>query len=56
MAVCLVDPASRFGIGSEGLGIDPLSREHRNVGAVGAEIGAVLADVGIGTRSLDWGT
>src|SRR5664280_63979 len=56
MAICLVDPAPCLGIGSECLGIDPLSREDRDAGTIGAEVGAVLADVGVGTRPLGRGT
>jgi len=52
MAICLLDPAAGFSIVSECFGIDPLSREHQDTCSVRAEVGAVLADVGVGARTL----
>ncbi len=54
MAVCLACSAACLSIDNERLSIDPLSCENRATGGLGAEVGAVLADVGIGTRSLGW--
>ena len=52
MAFGLVDPTACLGVGRQRFGVDPLGRQDGNAGGVGAEVGAVLADVGIGTRSL----
>lgn len=55
VAVGLVDPPTGLGIFCQRLGVDALGREHRDAGGVGAEARTVLADVGIGARTLGWG-
>jgi len=50
--ICLLDPAAGFSIVSECFGINPLNREHQDTCSVRAEVGAVLADVGIRARTL----
>ena len=56
VTIGFIDPAARLGVGGQCFGVDPLSREHRDAGGVGAEVGAVLADVGVGTRTLGGST
>ena len=53
--VGFVDPAVCLGVGEECLGVDALRGEHGNGGGVGAEAGAVLADVGVRGRLLGRG-
>ena len=45
MAVPLRFPAADGGIGCQGLVVDVLGRKHGQVTGIGAEAGAVLADV-----------
>src|SRR6185312_2358868 len=54
--VGLVDPTAGLSVDRQRLGLDPLSGENRDAGGVGAEVGTVLAHVGIGTRTLNWST
>ena len=55
MPVGFVDPASVLGVGEERFGVDALDGEHGDGGGVGAEAGAVFADVGVGAGALGWG-
>jgi hypothetical protein len=50
------DPASGFSVGGERFGVEALRGQHRQVAGVGAEAGAVLADVGVGAGALGLGT
>jgi hypothetical protein len=45
VAFGLVDPTACLGVGRQRFGVDPLSRENRDAGDVGAEVGAVVANV-----------
>ena len=47
-------PAAGLGVGHQRLGVDALG-EHGQEGGVGAEVRAVLADVGVGAGSLGEG-
>ena len=51
----LVAPAAFGGVGGESFGVDSLQLQHREKGGVVAEVRAVLADVGVGARSLGGG-
>ena len=55
MPVDFVDPAACLGVDEECLGVDALRGEHGGRCGVGAEAGAVLADVGVGAGSLGGG-
>ena len=55
MAVGFVDPAACFCVCGEGFGVDALRGEHRDARGVGAEAGAVFADVGVRAGALGRG-
>jgi len=52
VSVGFLDPAASLGVGGEGLGVLTLRGQDGQVGAVAAEAGAVLADVGVGAGTL----
>ena len=52
MAVGFVDPAAGLGVGGQRRSIDALRGKHWQVAGVGAEAGAVLADVRIRAGAL----
>jgi hypothetical protein len=56
MPVCLVDPSALCCVCGQLLGVDALGCKDSEVGGVGVKAGAVLADVGIGARSLCGGS
>src|SRR6266566_6377626 len=49
-------PAAGGGVGGEGFGVGALQLQYRQEAGLGAEVRAVLADVGVGARSLGGGT
>src|SRR5215471_1451854 len=51
----LVAPAAGLRVGGEGFGIDPLQLQHGQEAGLGAEVRAVLADVGVSARALGGG-
>src|SRR6266566_8749628 len=48
-------PAAGGGVGGEGLGVGALQLQHGQEAGLGAEVRAVLADVGVGARALGGG-
>jgi len=48
-------PAAGGGVSGEGFGVDALSGQHSQVAGVGAEVRAVLADVGVLAGALGLG-
>src|SRR5438094_8973818 len=52
---CLVAPAAGGGVGGERFGVGPLQLQHGQEAGLGAEVRAVLADVGVGARALGGG-
>ena len=54
MPVSFGAPAAGGGVGGERLGVDALGGEHAEVAGIGAETGAVFADVGVGAGALSW--
>ena len=55
MAGCFFSPAAGFGVGEEFLGVGALGGEDGQERGIGAEAGAVLADVGVGATALGGG-
>jgi hypothetical protein len=51
VAGCFFSPAAGFGVGEELLGVGALGGEDGQERGIGAEAGAVLADVGVWLRS-----
>src|SRR5215471_15625571 len=51
----LVAPAAGGGVGGERFGVGALQLQHRQEAGLGAEVRAVLADVGVGARALGGG-
>src|SRR5512140_102963 len=48
----LVAPAASLCVGGEGFGVGALQLQHGQEGGLGAAVGAVLADVGVGAGAL----
>src|SRR6266705_4255318 len=48
-------PAAGGGVGGEGFGVGALQLQYRQEAGLGAEVRAVLADVGVGARALGGG-
>src|SRR5947207_12708193 len=55
VAVGLAAPAAGGGVGGEGFGVGALQLKHRQEAGLGAEVRAVLADVGVSARALGGG-
>src|SRR5215831_12954875 len=51
----LVAPAAGLRVGGEGFGVDPLQLQHWQEAGLGAEVRAVLADVGVSAGALRGG-
>ena len=55
MAGGFFSPAAGFGVGEERLGVGALGGQDGQERGIGAEAGAVLADVGVGAAALGGG-
>ena len=48
-------PAAGLGVTSQGFGVGTLSRQDRQVTGIGAEVGTVFTNIGVGAGALDLG-
>jgi len=53
VAFGFVGPAAGFGVTCQGFGVGTLCGQDGQVAGVGAEVGAVFTDIGVGAWALD---
>jgi hypothetical protein len=53
VAFSFAGPAAGFGVRGQGFGVGTLSGQDGQVAGIGAEVGAVFTNIGVGARALD---